>query len=94
MVIAWLNSYLNWIVQRVEIDGILSEETIVNNWVPQGNVLGPLLFLLYINDMQAVCDYNLILYAYNSALQVSDKDVDRTQVILDEVCSKRLALCK
>ncbi len=52
------------------------------------------MFLLYINGMQAVCDYNLFLYAYNSALQVSDKDVDRTQVILGEVRSKRLALCK
>ena len=65
MVIAWLNSYLT----SVEIDGILSEETIINR-VPQGSVLGPHLFLLYINDMQAVCDCNLFLYADDSALLV------------------------
>ncbi len=57
-VITWFNSYLSERVQRVEIDGVLSEETLVKNGVPQGSVLGPLLFLLYINDMQAVCDCN------------------------------------
>ncbi len=57
-VITWLNSYLTGRVQRVEIDGVLSEETLVKNPVPQESVLGPLLFLLYINDMQAVCDCN------------------------------------
>ncbi len=44
----------------------------VKNGVPQGSVLGPLLFLLYINDMQAVCDCNLFLYADDSALFISD----------------------
>ncbi len=56
--ITWFNSYLSERVQRVEIDGALSEETLVKNGVPQGSVLGPLLFLLYINDMQADCDCN------------------------------------
>ncbi len=39
--------------------------------MPQGTVLGPLLIILCINDMQAVCDCNLFLYA----LLISDKDV-------------------
>ncbi len=44
-VIAWLNSYLTERVQKVEIDGVLREETLVKDGVPQGSVLGPLLFL-------------------------------------------------
>ncbi len=88
-VIAWLNSYLTGRVQRVEIDGVLSEETLVKN-VPQGSVLSPLLFLLYINDMQAVCDCNLFLYADDSSLLISDKDVGRIQVNLGkELCKVR-----
>ena len=42
--------------------------------VPQGSVLGPLLFLLYINDMKSVCNCNLFLYADDSALVFSHKD--------------------
>ncbi len=89
-VTTWFNSYLSERVQRVEIDGVLSEETLVKNGVPQGSVLGPLLFLLYINDMQAVCDCNLFLYADDSALLISDKDVGRIQVNLaKELCKVR-----
>uniref|UniRef100_A0A673LAJ9 Uncharacterized protein n=1 Tax=Sinocyclocheilus rhinocerous TaxID=307959 RepID=A0A673LAJ9_9TELE len=89
-VIAWLNSNLTGRVQRVETDGVLSEETIVKNGVLQGSVLGPLLFLLYINDMQAVCDCILFLYAEDSALLVSDRDVGRIQVNLgEELCMVR-----
>ncbi len=58
-VIAWFNSYLTERVQRVEIDGALSEETLAKNGVPQGSVLGPLLFLLYINDIYALCQSSL-----------------------------------
>ncbi len=60
------------------------------NGVPQESILGPLLFLLYINDMQAVCDCNLFLYADDSALLISDKDVGRIQVNLGkELCKVR-----
>ncbi len=83
-VIAWLNYYLTGRVQRVEIDRVLSEETLV----PRGSVLGPLLFLLYINDMQAVCYCNLFLYADDSALLISYKDVGRIQVNLGKAFCK------
>lgn len=67
-------SYLIDRCQRVDINSILFEARYINGGVPQGRLLGPLLFLLYINDMKSVCDCFLFLYADKSALLVSHKD--------------------
>ena len=46
-----LESYLKNRSQRTEVDGVLSDEGTIIHGVPQSSVLGPLLFLLYINDI-------------------------------------------
>ena len=54
----------------------------VSRRVPQGSILGPLLFLLYINDMEAAVSCQLILCADDSSLLVSGKDVNKINFLL------------
>ena len=65
-------SYLTNRSQYVEYDGVKSDLLTILTGVPQGSVLGPLLFLLYMNDiMQASKIFKLILFADDTTLRTS-----------------------
>jgi len=53
--LAWFRSYLSGRRRRVGIDNEASDFLLVTSGVPQGSILGPLLFLVYINDIAPSC---------------------------------------
>ena len=61
-------TYLSNRIQRVTIEGHCSTWFHIESGVPQGSVLGPLLFLIYINDICEDVESNYFLYADDTSL--------------------------
>ncbi len=70
----WFNSYLQNRRQRVVIPGTKSEWNVINAGVPQGSILGPLLFLIYTNDMVNDIQSNIRLFADDTSLYIVVED--------------------
>ena len=87
----WLKAFLTNRKQRVIVDGVLSSLADVLSGVPQGTVLGPLLFLIFIDDMTNVVKHSSVkLFADDSKLCKEVKCL-ADQLLLQEV--RRSHLC-
>ena len=69
-VLKWFSSYLTNRRQRVVNNGQTSEWTFVKAGVPQGSILGPLLFLIYINDIVIELHASVRLFADDTSLYI------------------------
>ena len=97
----WLKSYLSNRTQFVSINGQDSSSLVMEHGVPQGSILGPLLFVIYINDIPEISkfakfilyadDANIILTA-NSIEEINDQLKNLTINLLKWVNSNGLAL--
>ena len=67
--VTWFKSYLSNRMQKCKANGLVSPPQKVLCGVPQGSILGPLLFLVYINDLESCLKYMKVqLYADDTAL--------------------------
>jgi exonuclease III len=84
---ALIKSYLTDRCQKVMCEGISSSWKSPCCGVPQGSIIGPLLFLIYINDLPSVIDStntNTLLYADDTSIIITDSNIDtiRTQLTI------------
>ena len=74
----WMQSYFGNRRHVVRSEGFCSKEVSVKYGVPQGSVLGPLCFILYVNDLISTIAENtqakIIMYADDTVLLVDDED--------------------
>ena len=73
-VLAWFKSYLGNRKQSVCCNEVKSEPLFMSHGVPQGSVLGPLLFLIYVNDLPSNSSFLQTLFADDTCLFMSHKD--------------------
>ena len=62
-ILNWIGNFLHCRQQRVIVVGVCSSWSFVSSGVPQGSVLGPVLFLIYINDLPKCASYRIRMYA-------------------------------
>ena len=83
-----MSSYLYQRKQYTAIEGAKSDFGFIHWGVPQGSVLGPLLFLLFINDLPKCCDMSSWLFADDTALGVSSDNFDDLQLRMNREIDK------
>ena len=70
-----MESYLIERKQVTKIGNCISEELNINTGVPQGSCLGPLLFVIYVNDLHLSTKFNVTLFADDACLSLSNENI-------------------
>ena len=92
-VLQWIAAFLDGRCQRVIINGSKSSWSPVMSGIPQGSVLGPILFVCYVNDMPEVVDSPVHMFADDTKIYIqittqSDQEILQTDLKQLEEWSK------
>ena len=80
----WFQSYLSSRSFLVNLGNNFSQPASVSCGAPEGSILGPLLFLTYVNDMSQAVKSDFFLYADNTCLVCQHKDINKVDNQLNE----------
>ena len=83
-ILSWFENYLSDRQQRVVINGENSNYGRIHAGVPQGSILGPLLFLVYINDLVDVVNSEIRLFADDTTVFVTVDNPDQAADLLNK----------
>jgi hypothetical protein len=87
-VVRWIQNFLDGRTQRVKIGNEMSDFGGVTSGVPQGSVIGPLLFLIFINDLTSNIRSKVRLFADDCIIYreiCDEQDINAMQTDLDEI---------
>ena len=96
----WFSSYLTNRTQYVEINNNKSGVEYIKCGVPQGSILGPLLYLLYVNDISKSTQGHILSFADDTSMYINNSNIEnlyrRANIAMDDLydwfCANRLSL--
>ena len=77
----WYSDYLTNRRQRVALSASCSEWSYLKAYVPQSSIFGPLLFLIFINDIVTDINSNIKLFANDTSLLITSKAFARINIM-------------
>ena len=93
-VLLWLKNYLDSRYQCTLANNIVSELRLITCSVPQGSVCGPLLFLIYINDLSCALEhYKVSLYADDTVIYISHTNINDAIDFIQSDLNKLVEWC-
>ncbi|PJE77993.1 hypothetical protein CI610_03077 [invertebrate metagenome] len=81
--LSWIENYLTNRRQKVFINNCYSDFGLIHAGVPQGSILGPLFFLIFINDISEILQSTARLFADDTSLKVSSSSCLEIQTVLN-----------
>ena len=88
----WITEFLHGRQQQFVVDGVTSEPTEVTYGVPQGTVLGPTLFLIYINDIADNINFSIRLLADDSVVYRQINSPDDHRILQEDFWFQQIKL--
>ena len=95
-VVSWCRDYLSHRQQCVKIEEARSSYKTISYGVPQGSILGPLFFIMYVNDLMRLFDddiVHIIMYADDTVIYYADSDISTACSRVEQSLSKLHKWC-